>query len=147
LILNKESSMANFSMHLLPHSYCIKKEAAMYERINIPVGPLLGVRIQGDITRRESQELVDLIQRRFRKYGPIQLLVVYEADPGLMGAEGLYDNMRFAKLVGKDIAKMAVLGRYDWESTWIGLFGLFGGIQASYFDANRIEEALAWLQG
>jgi hypothetical protein len=118
----------------------------MYERIKIPVGPLVGVRIRKDITHRENQELVELIQRRFSQYGPVRLLVVYEADPGLMGAEGLYDNMRFAKQVGHQLAKMAVLGQYDWESTWIGLFGLFGGIQANYYDASRIKEALAWLQ-
>jgi len=118
----------------------------MYERIDLLDGPFVGLRIKNDITHRENQALVDLIQQRFRQYGPVRLLVVYEADPGLMGAESLYDNMRFAKQVSEKLAKMAVIGKHDWESTWIGLFGLFGGIQADYYDRGQMEAAVAWLK-
>ena len=118
----------------------------MYQRIDLPDGPLLGVRIQSDINDRQTQALVRLIQQRVLDYGPVRLLVVYEANPGLMGAEGLYDNMRFAKQVHEKIARMAVIGQYDWEDTWVGLFGLFGGMETRYFDRSRIEAALAWLQ-
>jgi SpoIIAA-like len=118
----------------------------MYERVEPSDGPVVGVRIQAQITDQESRQLVDLIRQRAQRYGPVRLLVVYEADPGLMGAENLYDDLRFAKLVSKKIAKLAVVGKYDWESTWIGLFGLFGGLQTAYYDSGRIEAALAWLQ-
>jgi hypothetical protein len=57
----------------------------------------------------------------------------------------LYDNLRFAKQVSENLAKMAVIGKYAWENTWIGLFGLFGGIQTAYYDRSQIEAALAWL--
>lgn len=118
----------------------------MYERIEQPAnGPYLGLRIQADITDHENQELVDFIRRHARQHGPVRLLVVYEADPGFMGAESLYDNMRFAKLVSEDLEKMAVIGKHNWQNTWIGLLGLFGGIQTAYYDKNRIEEALTWL--
>jgi hypothetical protein len=118
----------------------------MYERIDLGDSPLVGLRIKNDITHRENKELVDLVQRRFRQYGPVRLLVIYEANPGLMGAEGLYDNMRFAKQVSENIAKMVVMGQHDWEDTWIGLFGLFGGLQAKYFDRSQLEAALVWLK-
>ena len=118
----------------------------MYERIDLPDDSLLRLRILGDITHRESQELAHLIQYRFQQYGPVRLLVVYEASPGLMGAEGLYDNLRFVKLVSENLAKLAVMGHQDWEDTWIGLFGLFGGIQTEYYSNNQMEAALAWLK-
>lgn len=118
----------------------------MYERIDLSDGPLVGLRIQDDITRRENQALVELLQQRFRQYGPVRLLVIYEAEPGLDGAEGLYENMRFAKQVSDHIAKMAVIGKHAWENTWIGLFGLFGGIEADYFEGSQFEAALAWLK-
>ena len=118
----------------------------MYERIDLPVDSLIvGLRIQKDINDSENLELVDLIQQRARRHGPVRLLLVYEADLGFMGAESLYDNMRFAKQVSENLAKMAVIGKHDWESTWIGLFGLFGGIKTAYYDHNQIEAALDWL--
>jgi hypothetical protein len=41
----------------------------------------------------------------------MRLLVTYNAEQGLISAEDLYDNMRFAKLAGDKITKMAVLGK------------------------------------
>jgi hypothetical protein len=118
----------------------------MYECIGLPAdSPIVGLRILNDITDSENRELVDLIQQRTRRYGPVRMLVVYEADPGLIGAESLYDNLRFAKQVSENLAKMAVIGKHAWENTWIGLFGLFGGIETSYYDRSQIEAALAWL--
>ena len=118
----------------------------MYERIDLPAdSPIVGLRIRNDITDPENRELVDLIEQHARRHGPVRLLLVYEADPGLMGAESLYDNMRFAKQVSENLAKMAVIGKHAWENTWIGLFGLFGGIETAYYDRSQIEAALAWL--
>ena len=55
----------------------------MYERIDLPVDSLIvGLRIQKDISDSENLELVDLIQQRARRHGPVRLLLVYEADPG-----------------------------------------------------------------
>ena len=119
----------------------------MYECIDLPAdSPIVGLRIREDISDPENQELVDLIQRHAQRHGPVRLLVIYEASPGLMGAESLYDNMRFAKQVSGSLTKMAVIGKQDWENTWIGLFGLFGGIQTAYYDRSQIEAALAWLK-
>jgi hypothetical protein len=118
----------------------------MYERIDPADGPVVGLRIIKDITRQEYQELVDLIERRFVQFGPVRLLVVYEAASGLMGAESLYENLGFAKQVSEKLARMAVVGKRDWADTWIALFGLFGGIQANYYDRSQLEAALAWLK-
>jgi len=117
----------------------------MYKKIEALKGPFVGLHIPSDITDKENDAIIDLIRRRFEQHGPVRLLVIYEADPGMIGAETLYDNMRFAKLTGDKLAKMAVIGKHDWEDTWISLFGLFGGIQARYFSKDAYEDALAWL--
>lgn len=117
----------------------------MYKPINLPHGALMGLVIQSDINARENQEIIDLIQHRFEKFGAVRLLVVYEAGPGLIGAESLYDNMRFAKLAAENIARMAVISKHDWDSTLIGVFSLFGGLDARHFNRDAYKEALAWL--
>jgi hypothetical protein len=117
----------------------------MFKRIPPSEGPFIGLHITGDVSRSETDQLVHLIEKRFAAHGPVRLLVAYDAEPGLISAEDLYDNMRFAKIASDKLAKMAVVGRYAWQDTWIGLFGLFGGIKTQYFDTGAIEAALAWL--
>lgn len=117
----------------------------MYQRIHLPAGPLLGLQILKDISNKENQAIVDLIRSRFQQHGPVRLLVVYEADPGMIGAESFYDNLRFAKQAGEHIARMAVIGKHEWESTWVALFGLFGGIEAQYFNRSLYKAASEWL--
>ena len=118
----------------------------MFERMPPSKGPFMGLHITGDVGRSETKELVRLIEERFARHGPVRLLVAYDAPPGLISAEDLYDNMRFAKIASDKLAKMAVIGRHAWQDTWIALFGLFGGIKAHYFDRSEIEDALAWLR-
>jgi hypothetical protein len=105
----------------------------------------MGLHIRGDVSGPETDELVRLIEAQFERHGPVRLLVAYDAEPGLISAEDLYDNMRFAKIAGDKLDRMAVLGRHAWEGTWIALFGLFGGIRAQFFRREDIQAALAWL--
>jgi hypothetical protein len=107
--------------------------------------PYMGLHIQGDISGPETDEIVRHIEAQCALRGPLRLLVVYDAEPELISAEDLYDNMRFAKLAGDKIAKMAVIGKRPREETWVALFGLFGGIEAQFFGHHQIKEALAWL--
>jgi hypothetical protein len=122
------------------------KEALMYERIELAEGPVMGLRISDRITDRENRSLVQLIEKHAQQYGPLRLLVVYETGQGPTSAESLYENLRFAKLAGDRLSKMAVVGKRGWQNTWVGLFGLFGGIQTAYYDHERIDEALTWLK-
>ena len=117
----------------------------MFDRIPPSEGPFMGLHIKADVGRSETDTIVHLIEDRFAQHGPVRLLVAYDVPPGLISAEDLYDNMRFAKIASDKLARMAVIGRHTWEDTWIALFGLFGGIKAQYFDRREIKEALAWL--
>ena len=123
-----------------------KPRMPSYERIPPSEGPYMGLHIQGDVSGSETEAIVRQIEARFAQHGPVRLLVAYDAEPGLISAEDLYDNLRFAKLAGDKIAKMAVIGKRAWEETWIALFGLFGGIQARFFGRQHIKDALAWLE-
>ena len=107
----------------------------------------MGLHIQGDVTPAETEAIVRQIEAQFERHGPLRLLVAYDAEPGLISAEDLYDNLRFAKVSSDKLARMAVIGKRAWEETWIALFGLFGGIQTQFFHRSDIKKALAWLNG
>jgi hypothetical protein len=43
------------------------------------------------------------------------------------------------------IDRLAVVGDSAWQKTWIGLFSLFGGVEAAYFENSDLDEAVKWL--
>ena len=118
----------------------------MFRNITPSDGSFVGVRIREEVTPQEAREITDLIAQHFNAHGPVRLLVVYEANPGLAGAENLYEDMRFAKLAGDKLNRMAVIGNHTWENTWVGLFGLFGGIETRFFPQEEADAALTWLR-
>lgn len=115
------------------------------QRIPPSEGPYMGLHIKGDVGNSETDDILRMIEAHFARHGPIRLLVAYDAEPGLISAEDLYDNMRFAKLAGDKLDRMAVVGKRAWEETWVALFGLFGGVRTQFFRRDHIREALDWL--
>ena len=107
----------------------------------------MGLHILGDVNQAETEALLLQIEAQFERHGPLRLLVAYDAEPGMISAEDLYDNLRFAKLASDKLARMAVIGKRAWEETWIALFGLFGGIETQFFRRSDIKKALIWLDG
>jgi hypothetical protein len=120
--------------------------AAMYEHMEASDDLFLGFRIQGEITDSERRELVEMVEKRFKKEGPVRLLVVHEADPGMADVENLYEDMGFAKSVDDKLARMTVIGNQDWKNTWVGMFGLFNGIEARFFPREQADAAVNWLR-
>lgn len=69
---------------------------------------------------------------------------IFESFTGYFFVLGyIYDNMRFAKQTSENLVKKAVIGKHDWESTCIGLFG---GIQTADYDRSRLDAALTGLK-
>jgi hypothetical protein len=110
-------------------------------------GPLMGLRIQGAVTAGETRRLKDHIAKRSARWGPLRLLVVLDSYPNFNSAEALYEDLRFLKLSASDLVRVAVLAKEPWKDTWVGLFGLFGGLEMAYFQTSAIEAAWRWLTG
>jgi hypothetical protein len=108
-------------------------------------GPVMGVRIQGAVTAGETHRLRDHIVNRSARWGPLRVLVVLDSYPSFNSAEALYEDLRFVKLAAPDLVRVAVVAKEPWKDTWVGLFGLFGGLEMAYFQTNAIEAAWQWL--
>ena len=117
----------------------------MFQHIRKIDGNVVALRITGEITRKEFEQLDRLMHDKAAQYGPLRLLIVVEHYPSFNSAEDLYEDLRFAKLHAQHIHKMAVVGDRAWKQHWVALFGLFSGIQSDYFAKERVEEAWQWV--
>ena len=117
----------------------------MFEYIEHIQGNVLAIRITAEITEKEHQKIDGLISRRFSEQGRLRMLIVVKHYPSLSSAEALYEDLRMVKLHAEHIERLAVVGDRPWKRTWVGLFGLFGGIQCDYFEMNRINAAWDWI--
>ncbi|GBC61091.1 STAS/SEC14 domain-containing protein [Desulfonema ishimotonii] len=117
----------------------------MFKHLSQIPGNVVAIRISGEIRDRENEQISRILEKEIAKSGRIRLLLVMDHYPSFNTAESLYDDLKFAKFYSDAIERMAVIGDKPWKKTWVALFGLFGGIQAEYFDRSAADAAWKWL--
>jgi hypothetical protein len=119
----------------------------MYKQIReMKKGNILGLSIREGLSDKENEELVHLLVQTEKDSGKIRLLLILENYPMADSAEALYEDLNFVKQSADKIERMAVVGDKAWQDTWIALFGLFGGLDTSYFEPSDADRAVNWLQ-
>lgn len=106
---------------------------------------VLGIGISGEVSDKDARKLSRKIEETAARFGEVRVLLTLKHYASLNTAESLYDDLRFIKWHADKIEKMAVVGDAPWKTTWVALFGLFGGIDCRYFSRNEGAEAVAWL--
>jgi len=117
----------------------------MYRQLKEGSGNILGFKIVGGITKKQTKQICEVVEEQIRKSGKIRLLVVVEPR-GNMDSESLLFDLNFTLRYADNIERMALIGNKAWEKTWIALFGLFSQIRTQYFDRSKIEAAWKWIQ-
>lgn len=117
----------------------------MFQIVEEPRDGVLALRITEEMSDRDTGRIVRIIRNHASRHGKARLLLLMEHYTAFNSAEALYEDLRFARRCGDLIASMAVVGDRPWKSTWVALFGLFGAIDAAYFDQTEIQEARQWL--
>jgi hypothetical protein len=117
----------------------------MFEPIGDAAGKVLAFKLTGEIGKEETEKLSRILAEAIRREGPIRLFLILEHYPSMNSAESLYEDLRFAKLHSDHIERMAVIGDRSWKTTWVSLFGLFGGIDSRYFDTSEMKAAWEWV--
>ncbi len=117
----------------------------MFEYIKKIQGNVLAFKITGEITKKEHQELDHLMRKRIAERDRIRLFIVVMHYPSFNSAEALYEDLRMVKLHSDHIDRLAVVGDRIWKQTWVGVFGLFSGIETDYFELNQIDDAWQWI--
>jgi hypothetical protein len=117
----------------------------MFEHVQKIKGPVLALKITGEITENEHEQIDRLLSAHISQWGRIRLFLTVKHYASFSSAEALYEDLRMVKLHSENIERMAVVGDRPWKSTWVGLFGLFSRLETDYFEMHQIEEAWQWI--
>ena len=111
-------------------------------------GRIVSIRFFDRMLDRETRRLSRKLQRQIiAAGGKVRLLLAIDtARPGT-GPGALFQGLQFLKLHADHIERIALLGRKGRESTYVGLFSLFSGIDMAYFSTDEGIRAVRWLQG
>jgi hypothetical protein len=110
-------------------------------------GNIIAVKLFDRMLDRQTKALSKMLENSIAEAGGrIRLLLKIESSPTARGPESLFEHLHFTKLHADQIEKMAIVGNRIREQTYIGLFGLFGGIETRYFERSEMNLAVTWLQ-
>lgn len=117
----------------------------MFEHIEKIRGNVLAITITGEITENEHGQLDRLIRDLVAQWKRIRIFIVLKHYPSFNSAESLYEDLRMVAKHSDQVERLAVVGDRLWKRTWVGLFGLFGGIETDYFEMEQIDAAYRWI--
>lgn len=117
----------------------------MFEHIQKIQGNVLAIKINGEITEEEHQELDALFREHISKWGRLRVFVVAMHYPSFNSAEALFEDLRMVKHHAESIDRLAVVADRSWKRTWVGIFGLFSRIQSDFYEMDEIEAAWQWI--
>ena len=109
-------------------------------------GKFLSIEIDSEITDEKLGAITNHIQQTAMTFGKVRLILVIKHYPTLNSAEDLYYDLRFIKLLSHQIEKVAVIADKSWKRTWVGLFGLFSGVEIDFFADTDRHLASSWIQ-
>ena len=119
----------------------------MYEHVKTVRGNILALRITGEISDAEHARLNRLMKKYIAVWKRIRLMIMVTHYASFNSAEALYEDMRMVKVHADHIDRLAVVCDRRWKQSWVGLFGLFSGIQTHFFHIDEIEAASQWITG
>jgi hypothetical protein len=110
------------------------------------VGNIVTVKLFDRMLDRQTRQLSLLLQQSIEAAGgKIRLFLFIDSKGPGAGPEALFENLHFVKLHADHIERMAIIGSQAWDRTYVGLFGLFAGIEMQFFDRSQTAEAIQWL--
>ena len=112
------------------------------------IGNIVTVKLFDRMIDRQTRALSRMLQQTIAEAGgKIRLLLSIDTQLPARSPENLFENLHFVRIHADHIERLCIVGNKGWESTYIGLFGLFSGIDMAYFDRSQTIEAILWLQG
>lgn len=117
----------------------------MYQRLNGSSEKVLGLKISGMLSDKETEQIEKLIEQHVAAAGDLNLLLDIEGFPN-MDPEGLLENLKFIRTYEAHVRYLAVVSNRVWIKSWVILGGLFLQTEVKYFDRSELGAAWQWLR-
>lgn len=120
----------------------------MYRILDKSVGYNIGVQLGGEISKAEREEIVNKLKEIAGNHDKINILIElsnFEA----FGSEALAVDMEYLMPVVGKLKRFAFVSDSKWQEWYIAIdktFAKLFGIEESYFDVEKIEDAWKWLK-
>ena len=109
-------------------------------------GPIISVKISGEISRTEVGQIQAAALRAIQQCGKISALFILDDFRGWK-REGNWGDISFMTQHDKEIAKIAVVGDEQWRDlVYAFLAKRFRSAAIEYFSPANLAKARAWLE-
>jgi hypothetical protein len=116
----------------------------MFDVMSRSHGNVIGLRMQGVISKDDYARLVPMVERLVKQFGELRMLCdLGEFQHEAPGA--YFADMQFGHAFLDKIVKMAIVGDKRWEAWTAKLAAPFYAREARYFLTASIDDAWQWL--
>lgn len=105
---------------------------------------LIAIKISGKIKESDYNKITPLIEKAVEQYGKVKLYLEIENIEGIEPKAFREDVKTYIKHFNH-IAKIAVVGKNNWQKMWSNLASPFVSGQVKYFPGDKALEATKWI--
>ncbi len=107
-------------------------------------GLVLGVRVNGRITRPAFDEIAQRSEHIIEEYGSLRLLVHLQSFPA-MDLSAFCADIRFSLRHFGDLDRLALVGDARWHAAYVAVLRPFVPAQLRHYRCRDIDKAWQWL--
>lgn len=117
----------------------------MFTLTAVGAGKVYTLRVEGVLTDADYQELTPQLDAAIASHGAIRLLADVTAWEG-MEPLAMWDDFVLGIRHWNDFERIAVLGDARWQDIMTRVADMVTKGEMRYFEAGRLDDALAWLK-
>ncbi len=120
----------------------------MYRILDKSEGHNIGVQLSGEISKAERDEIVNNFKEIAGDHDKINILIEL-SNFKAFGSEALAVDMEYLMPVIGKLNRFAFVSDSKWQEWYIDIdktFAKLFGIEESYFDVDKIDDAWKWLK-
>jgi hypothetical protein len=116
----------------------------MIEILKTESDKIIAFKMSGKLHDEDYKKFVPLVEAAIETHGKVRMLAQFHDFHG-WDMHALWDDIKFATKHCTHIERIAMVGEKTWEKWMAKVCKPFTLARIRYFDADEVDEALAWL--